>query len=249
MKTIRIVQKDDEKKGRAFTASLLGWAIADALWPGGSVCSNTTRPVWMSLLGSDAELRAVVANLQAGRKAEVLHADGNPSRHDARIEFLRSERFSVAWQRTPEGTRATLYHPELLRRDPGMIDPSGIAFVVLPEPGWLARPSGSARKIDHDADWADVEAVAPVFARWLDCRTRCPILPQPAFHAELLLACMDAGIARVERARRYTSANPLGFMVRSEQEIDLGPCVAFRAGHPTFQAVLSQETARFLEAA
>ncbi|WP_437831424.1 hypothetical protein [Sorangium sp. So ce1153] len=125
MRTLTI--ETGEGKGRSFSAAVLAYATASALWDGGA--AETTRPVFLQLACSEAEARPVLANLQAGRKA-VMHGEGCLSKGD-RVELLRSAGYVFRAQRFAEGVILTAYLHELFR----LLDGPDKAAVLLGEVG------------------------------------------------------------------------------------------------------------------
>src|SRR3990167_7260915 len=126
-----VIAPETGKKGRSFGALHLASATADALWPGGATKKGyVSRPVYAVFLGSDAEMRPFAANLQLGR----LAATGEHRRRHRQggYEFLKSAGYRQAVQRHEEGAVLTVYLPELLNLDPGMVDPEIVRFVLAP---------------------------------------------------------------------------------------------------------------------
>lgn len=54
-------------KTRRFAAALLGYVTADTLWEGGRALNKPARPVYLSLGGTEPQLRPVLYNLKSGR--------------------------------------------------------------------------------------------------------------------------------------------------------------------------------------
>lgn len=123
-----------EGKGRSFRALGLSTVMANGLWDK-SDGGNFERPVYASFAASEGEIRPFVANLMTGRQA----LKGGNNHRKAGYEFLKSIGYKVFYQRHEEGTVATLYLPDLCALDPGMVDPEGIKFVMLPGKAYLAR--------------------------------------------------------------------------------------------------------------
>lgn len=244
MTDLRIVQKRDAAKGRTFTAKLLAWMSADYLWATGD--AKATRPIWMMLAGSDGELRPFVANLQTGNRAEVFTGSWS-SRGSQKFEVLRSAGYHTSWQRTPHGSVATMYLPELFRLDPGMVDPTGIRFAILPEQVWLptAPPLTSRRYPDlTDEELEYIPRIAPLFVAYLDRRTRCPIVADSDFHVRLLAECVRVKAARVVERQRD---NRLGIATEGLGAVGLAPGLVFGAKHVDFEALLAEQTRAHFE--
>jgi hypothetical protein len=159
-------------------------------------------------------------NLKMGRKAEKFSNFRSRGGDEERLEFLKSVGYQVTWQREPEGVLVTIYHPELFRLDPGMVDPTGVNFVLLVPADWSA-----AQRVDVDAavrhvqslrvegspnvDVALLESLVPtayLFAAYLDRRTRCPLVASGAFYMQLLIAALEQGLASLPgNCARYNS--------------------------------------------
>ena len=194
-----VIQTQKDQKGRSFRGVLATGIVANGLFDEGA-SGETIRPIWALFLGSEAELRPFMANLKVGRKAEPFGGSSKKSDGE-RLEFLRSVGFQIAWQREPEGSMVTIYHPELFRLDPGMVDPAGIKFVLLVPPHWEAQQKVDREKaLEHTArlgytQGSDLVEAAYLFAAYLDRRTRCPLVADGRFYLQLLLAALDQGMA------------------------------------------------------
>ena len=139
MRDVRIEPKD-EGKGRTFRATLLASVEADSMWEGGLTGTDDARPVWAMFAASDAELRPFQANLATGRKIIVGKEGSHYRRRSDKIELLKTAGYQYTWQREAEGSILTACMMDLFRRDPGMVDPTGACFVVMPTEAWLASP-------------------------------------------------------------------------------------------------------------
>lgn len=134
--------KTNTGKGRAFQAIKVAAIMADGLWEeSGSKDQKHERPIYATFVASDSALRPFIANLCTGRPAVPLSNNHTWRRrgNDSGYEFLKSVGYKVCWQKTTEGTAATVYLPELVDLDPGMVDPEGIKFVVIPGAAYLKR--------------------------------------------------------------------------------------------------------------
>lgn len=242
-------------KGRSFQATLLAHVNADALWAGGGTATEVTRPVWMMLGGSDNELRPFVANLQTGRKAD--HPGGSKYQGTSRFEVLKSAGYHYAWQRTPVGTAVTIYLPDLFRLDPGMVDPKGIQFCLLPSSKWVTPPDPKAEaflaklKVPTD-DPAVLHALmlAPLFIAFLDRRTRCPLIPDPRFYALVLVQALTKGLASWSVNDHYGSRNwgehrDLSYREHSTTNVGYARGLVFKASHEDFEAFLAEQVKLF----
>lgn len=212
------IQPQDEKKGRSFHATCVAIVTANYLLDESN--GETIRPVWGMFAGSEAELRPFMANLRLGRKAEPWsNRDGNSKR----VEFLKSSGFGISWQRETEGALATIYHPELFRLDPGMVDPKGLKFVMLVPTDWASRQGvdkeGAVkhlRKLQAPLSDEELAALLPtayLFASYLDRRTRCPLIADGRFYLQILCAALHIGLASFpgSQLRSYGSREAWGF--------------------------------------
>ncbi|MES2384509.1 MAG: hypothetical protein V4593_08165 [Pseudomonadota bacterium] len=218
------------KKGRSFSAKLTSYVVADHMWDSGG--GSNIRPIWAQFVGSDAELRPFATNLKLGRKAEPTQGR-NRSPSD-RLEFLRSANYQLAWQREVEGTILTVYHPDLFRLDPGMVDPAGVAFVMLVPQWWLAAQTLPA------VGGADA-ARASLFAAYLDRRTRCPLVNDTAFYVQLLSAALEAGHAHEPDERRNPKHCHGSLAAEGLADAGIASALAFKADHETIEAFLAEQ--------
>jgi len=238
-----VIQPKIEGKGRAFAATCIAHVRAESLWPAGN---DATRPVFMSLVGTDNELRPFVANLRLGRKAEMGY------RGREKFEVLKSAGFQCAWQRTTKGTRVDIFAPDLFALDPGMVDPAGVKFIILPAKSWL-KPLDVPLPECVPAERAEaIRALAPLFIAYLDRRTRCPLVPDPRFYAQVLANALDQGLATFSTHDR-SWAREWGAGDRGYREVDIdvagfGPGLLFRASHETLETFLADQVRIFFAA-
>lgn len=257
-----VIQPSKEGKGRSFAASLVSYVTADALWHGGQASTETERPIWMMVAGTDNELRPFVANLQLGRKAEVL-GSGYSKKTD-KFEVLKSAGFHAAWQRSPLGTVVTLFEPDLFCMDPGMVDPTRVSFCLLPAASWLTQVNvdEAARAylptLGYDVPEDRIETIlrtAPLFIAYLDRRTRCPIIPDQRFYVQILCAALDQGLADWGRdpdkyhshysERPFGDRGRLGFNEYDTNIVGLAPGIAFDASQDAVEQMLATEVTVF----
>lgn len=267
-----VIQPREEGKGRSFQATCVAVVTADALFPEAKTDARTrpVRPVWAMFAGTDSELRAFMTNLRMGRKAQE---PGYGKKGDSdRLEFLRSVGFLTCWQREPEGCLATIYHPELFRLDPGMVDPTGLRFVLMVPADW-----SDAQRVDVKAAVRHVQRLYPradegllaslvptayLFAAYLDRRTRCPLVADGRFYLQLLVAALDTKLASLP------GANPKYHVDRSEwgharhhgfdaevgggyretlDAVGIRHAISFIATHETFDPFLAAQVAIFFQ--
>lgn len=232
-----VIEPQKEGKGRSFRATLVSYVESIAVAPRGN---DAIRPVFLALAGTDNELRPFVANLRTGKKAEC----GYKGRE--KYEVLKSSGYQCTWQRTPKGSLVTLFAPDLFALDPGMVDPKGVSFILLPARSWL-RPSSVEVPDYVPEDRADdVRALAPLFIAYLDRRTRCPLIPDPKFYAQVLASALNEGLASWScdsrsRWQRLWGEHDAGFEEYDTADVGLAPGVSFRADHATLEEFLAAE--------
>lgn len=260
-----VIQPAKEGKGRSFTATLVAYVQADVLWDGGAAATETKRPIWMMLAGTDNELRPFVANLRLGRKAEATSKTGF-SRNPDRFEVLKSSGFHTSWQRTPLGSVVVIYAPELFQMDPGMVDPKGVGFCLLPARSWLnsIAVEGSTRAYLNNLKFQipedkveDLLRTAPIFIGYLDRRTRCPLIPDPRFYVQVLAAAMDQGLASWGRDpnryynhydnRPFGSRGYHGFFEEGVAEANLAPGIVLKSSHEELEKFLAEQVRLYFD--
>ncbi len=261
-----IIQPQEGKKGRSFRATCVTAVIADALFPEGG--GATIRPVWAMFAGSDAELRPFAANLKLGRKAERDTQSYSRRGGDSeRYEFLKSIGYHMAWQREAEGSLVTLYHPDLFRLDPGMVDPRGLNFVMLVPKDWAAQQRLDVQQpVQHvlrsgikcPLSAKTLEAWVPtayLFAAYVDRRTRCPLIADGRFYLQLLIAALQKGMVslpggdlRYHHSRDDWGYNPkLAFATDGLEGVGISHALAAKADHVDFEAFLAEQVQLFFE--
>jgi hypothetical protein len=258
MRDYRIVQPE-HSKGRAFTTTCLAMSVGNLFDEHGK--DGVDRPIWATFAGSEQELRAFVINLRTGKKAEPT---ANHSDWPERIEFLRSLRYRVLWQREEEGALATLYHPEVFRLDPGFIEAGRMRFALMLPAGWGAaqgvdalRPVRHCRQFKLPVSDGELAALAPVaclFAAYIDRRTRCPIIADTRFYLQLLVASLATGLAtragKKLRCRSYDrdewATGRHDFNALGLDQVGVEHALAFSSGSEEFESFLSEQTSLFL---
>jgi hypothetical protein len=266
------IATQDGGKGRTFRAVCLATVEADTLWEGGLTDTEDMRPVWASFVSSEAQLKPFAVNLLSGRKANfVKDTNGYQRRKDEKLNVLRSAGYQSVWQRELEGSSLTLFLPDLFQMDPGMVDPKGAAFVVMPTQEWansqqievgpIARhvykllPDGL--KTGDDAismeTLASLVPMAFLFCTYLDRRTRCPLVSDGRFYLQLLISCLGDGLASWPNGNAhayYTQPFGLhnkGFYSYGVEEVGLVKPIAFKASHTDIETMLARQVALFFE--
>lgn len=258
------IEPKTEGKGRTFRAVLLASIEADLLWSNRSSGSDNMRPVWAMFAGSDQELRAFMANLTTGRKITCEKRYGYyRSGKEDRLEFLKSARYQTIWQREEEGLLATVYLPDLFKLDPGMVDPAGIGFILLPTQEWHDRQSLPTSYLakhlkrcgyELGPDWASQwGTTAYLFAAYLDRRTRCPLVADGRFYIQLMAACLQHRLASFSIRDRFSRSQDFGvhhshdFHETDTQTVGLRPGLVFRSSHDNFEELLAREVETFFQ--
>lgn len=219
------------------------------------------------LAASEDELRPFVANLRCGRPA--VFAGGG--RTEQKFECLKTAGYRWTMQRTTEGAVTTFFLPDLFCLDPGMVDPKGVGFVVLPPKEWLAEqdlPSSDAVAhvlrlgYERPGKYADdaypesaeehLAALTPVAALWcayLDRRTRCPLIADTRWYLQVLVAALERGIAQQARARRYDRKYRAGgFHEHGVADVGLVAPVLCHCSHEVLEAFLAEQVATYFGA-
>lgn len=264
MKELVIAPKQ-EGKGRSFCATLVAYVTADNLWAGGATSTEVTRPVWAMFAGTDNELRPFMANLQLGRKAEAFRG-GYSRKAGDKFEILKSSGFQTAWQRTPLGSVAVVYAPDLFRLDPGMVDPKGVEFCIMPAEATLAGMKIDPKAAEHLASLelaipkerhAWLLQMAPLFIAYLDRRTRCPLIPDPRFYVQVLAYALHWGLATwsLDADSYYSSYNlPFGchkrhgFKEYRVKDVGHADGLAFEASHDELEKFLADQVKVYFDA-
>lgn len=268
MRDIQIAPQSDSKKGRTFRATFLAAVEADLLWEGGETVTDNTRPIWAMFAGSDNELRAFMANLASGRKATFPQKRYDYRRKADCIEILKSYGYRVTWQREPEGSIATIMMPELFQIDPGMVDPKGATFVMLPTQEWAEQQSMDVDTvfslIEHaracgfkdqsEAELADWGLLSFLFATYLDRRTRCPLFADGRFYLQIMLSCLKHKLATFSTVpdRSYYDTEfgmhaGLRYHEINTAAVGFLPGLAFKSDHETLERLLALEVERFFD--
>lgn len=242
MKELTIEPKS-EGKGRSFSATLVAYVRADLLFSA-ALGADATRPIFIALAGTDQELRPFVANLRTGRKAE----HGYKGRE--KYEVLKSAAFQTSWHRTLKGTLVSLFAPDLFALDPGMVDPKGISFCILPSKAWL-KPSSVEVPDCVPEDRVDiVRGLAPLFIAYLDRRTRCPLIPDPRFYVQVLANALDQGLATFARDdanywKQGWGEHDSRFVEYGTEALGMAPGIAFRCSHEDLEVFLAEQVKNF----
>lgn len=251
-----VIQTEGESKGRSFRASLLAYVEGSHLWSGGATSENT-RPIWCMIAATDAESASFMANLRGGNKASIVGAEKIYGRNkkSEKFELLKSAGYEFSAQRHPQGTVWTAYMPELFKLDPGMVDPVGVKFAFLPSASWCPEPSNDvlahvqelnpARSLE---DLAPIARLGPLFAAYLDRRSRCPMIPDARFYAQIAVEFCRLGSATFapdgSRDQKWHQGK-LGYDETGVEVVGLLPGMAMSASHETVEACLAEQVGLF----
>lgn len=255
-----------QRKSRSFSATSVAFVCADGLWEAGNT-ENKLRPVWWMVAGSDGEIRPFVANIRKGRPAE-LEKDGYSRSAPMRFEVMRSAGYEFVTQRTTTGaSTCTIYQPDLVALNPGMIDPAGVQFLCL-TPGWWAAEQAQRIRTNYTTLAAlvpmakamqqsveDLIGLAPLAVRWtayLESRTRRPIPTGVPFACYMYTAALErefAVLSTKEDTSRYRRRNSSAIALTALGLDDAGmlPAVATLAAHGDVDAFLANTVQRYYE--
>lgn len=264
----RIQVVSDGKKGRSFEVTLLSY-VSKGSWNTGS--RDVTRPIWMVYAGSDDLMRPFTANAQTGRKIQVPDGNKGHLSRGTTFEFLKSAGHQFVPQRLPDGmTVMTVYHPDLFLLNPGMVDPEGIEFVVMPPFHWIAQhrqkfpqtpeilaylKSLGVTQAPGGCSLPDLIPLASLFCGYLDRRTRVPLIADPRFQTQLMLRCFSARMALFASTDRgYSYEEKWGvatreqFFVHNAALAGIQFVLTFDAQHDEFTTVVAEEVDRYFKA-
>lgn len=257
-----VIQPQEGRKGRSFQGTAVAIVTASGLCEasGGSCC----RPVWAMFAGPDASLRPFVTNLKLGRKADPI---GKNMRNNSeeRIEFMKSVGYYVSWQKEPEGSLATIYHPDLFRVDPGMVDPDGIQFVLLVPSDWAEHQKvqineeqalAHLKRVGLPTDkvpFRDLVVASYLMAAYLDRRTHCPLVADGLFYLQLMVAALDQGLASTpsdnlrwgSTYREWGYQSHHGFRAAGLDSVGIRQAYSFLAKHEQFDKFLAEQVTLF----
>ena len=245
-------RRSKKSKVRFVEATLVAWVEADKLWTYGE--ADNKRPVWALFFVRSGEAGAFVSALQAGRKVETPER-----RRPETWEFLRSAGYEYVQQRYPEGVTVNAFLPELFTLTPGLLDAKLVRFVILPPTAWLdeaanqeeleAQIAHVRRAVNlHSRDDIDIKyacRLAGLFLHRLNARTRAPLISDPQFAAQILIAALNQDIATMagREGRRWDGQHEY-----KENYIDdakLSPGVSVNTTHEEIEKFLAEQVAIF----
>jgi hypothetical protein len=254
---------EPNKKTRSFRSTCLGALEASYLCDF-STSQNEIKPVWAMFVGSENELRPFMFNLLAGHKAII--DKGSYSRIKERLVFPKSANYKVFWQKEEEATIATIYLSDFFMLDPGMIEPEGAKFIVLPSIEWCNNQSIEAapilsyiKAITHkelldkeelsEANLTKLIHIAFLFCAYLDRRTRCPLVADGKFYLQILIAALTQGLAFLPKdSNKYVPYGTKAFGIGygslegpALETLGLAGGISFQADHIQIEALLAKE--------
>jgi hypothetical protein len=269
------VSSKEGGKGRSFRGLVFGHVEADGLWDGGQGAKDVYRPIYAALGASEEEAGPFLANMRLGYKASTAQPTNERKRDkwkDHDYEFMRSAGYVWRSQRHPGyGTIVQAYMPHLYRLDPGMVDPAGVRFAILPSLDWTAKhasdidsgamlvhlrathPDIGAKLAPEGA--AELTRLAALFLVYLDRRTRCPLVPDPLFAYQVLVSAIDKGYAtrgKTEKTRgsSYEQADGWGrgrwgYVEEFIPALRLHPGIVVNVKHEELEPFLAAEVALY----
>jgi hypothetical protein len=232
---------------------------------------DSLRPAWLQVALGEGDAKPFVANMRLGKKITIGDTGGR-RRGSQAVELLKTAGYHYAIQRFPEGQLVTAFLPDLFQLDPGMVDPAGVAFVVLPTVAWQHAQletlgAGVAEAVAHvdrigmvdhpesrrdrweQAAYPSAEAmaalvpIAGLFAAYLDRRTRAPIVADIRFHLQLLLAFLKEGLAVGSVENMRTGGR--GHEDYGLAEVGMLSSIAVRASHETIEKLLAEQVSLY----
>ena len=225
MKPFAIRTRTGERKGKTFRAILGGSLYWNALRLGRQNDSETAQPIWSLWLGSHHELRAFLQNLRMGREAVSECSSTTP------LTLNESVPYVVRWR----GTDAVEIFAETpFSMKPVVTDPQS-RFVLSPPTAWVERQG-----VDTE------DAIASLFAAYLDQRTAVPILRIPAFHRALYDHAIGYGFL-VEADSAYRSLKYTDGLVCCEGFAALPFAAALRFCKSGLDGYIVERTEAFLK--
>ena len=175
-----------KSKSRSFSVQLASFLIADRLWDPPTL-NAARKPVWMTLIGSQAETTAFVTNFRGGAKARggryTVYQLPKRSEHRWSQETLQLGEFPAVV--------TTAYLPDLFElepRSPVALD-GQVQFVFAPPKHWVLD---QARQLVSDYQDDALEAAeGALFAAFLDRRTPIPLVGDLRFRLRLYRAARE----------------------------------------------------------
>jgi hypothetical protein len=264
-----VESSDDEKaKTRSFRGVVFATVHADGIWETGRAAKDVVRPLCSVIGADDAEAGPLMANLRLGRKFGDRPPNTKADTYKfTTYEFVRSASYRWKPQRHPEGAIYQVFVPDLYAADPGMVDPDRCTFALLPALSWLdAYPLDIDAMIDHqrgmtprredelpdDSEEMRVLArIAPLWLVYLDRRTTCPLVPDPRFALQLLVAGLAADVVtRGNTMKTYGDRKSWGRGMWSYEEEGLAdmkfaPGLATNVEHKVLEPFLADQVARY----
>ncbi len=238
MDELIVCPKEGERVSRAFSVRLVGYVTADPMWELGRSGAKARRPVWLSYMGTEAQVRAFTANARKGRRLQRV--EGRFNDHET-LEVPKSARFRCEVQRIGESSVATLYHPELCSIEPMVPDAQRIDFLSVIPAKWVDRQVDAAHAVGtvppEDVRDAIVAARA---AACLDRRCPLPIVGDLAFHLRLYRAGLEVGLFREEARTSYGMPQIVPDAIPAVERV-----VACCATQEAFAELLKRETAAY----
>lgn len=223
---------------------------------------NTVRPAWMVLAGSEQSVRMFLANFLMGRTA-LLEEGYHHRRGGTKFQLLKSAGYQAHTRKMPGGAVSTVYLPSLFSVDPGMVE-ENIEFILMTTAKWRASQQfdmAEARRFvtDHELvinlereyprrttpptenELMDLVPEAMSFMMYLDRRIYYPMPPNYLFGLQLLIRCLNEGLARRNDPRSYRSS----YEEHDLETVGLPPGLCFRTNQKEFGTILAGEVQKW----
>lgn len=278
----QLIIASETGKGRSFTAALLAYILADNLWQGGKHDENYRPAWMMIAASEHeatpfvenlrAGRRAVLADGSKQRNNkpaifECLRSAGY------RFEAQRHPEGTVWQAYLPDLFRLDpgMVDPQGITfivsplRDTPEWHAATAPAVVAPAVEHIRKigyfgPGKHDRWESYDKGYPyptpeQVRELAPLasfFAVYLARRTRAPLIPDPRFYLQLLIAMLREGAASLTTRERYANDvyfgehTKLGFVEEGIADVGLVPGVACKVKHDDLEAVLAEQVAIYV---
>lgn len=275
---LRIQTLSGDGKGRSFSGVVPAIATSNDLWSMGGN-SEAVRPIMAVIVASSQESKPLVTNLRCGMKAVLSGGDLSGGSDAAHVcEFLKSANY--VWSAPQYLSKLDAFAHHVYLKDvvdfiPPTLDEQQVRFLVMPSLGDIDQMVAQHGAEDvEDAlshvrmlgypprDLAQIGVtprfvgLASIWASHLYRRTIFAVPQRLAFRAQLLLACLKAGVATMGRRsvkdsgfwrgdQNWWASAGVDFHSYVHPKTDLHPGVATLALGEFLERLLAEEVGKF----